>query len=181
MPRQADPELEQRILNEAHKLWSQGGEQALSMRVLARRARTNTPAVYRRFRNRKAILRALVQRARQELRAKLEACTSLQEVAHRVLEFALSRQREYQLLTSGLIASVSETRPNFEFVLERSAQWLGGSPKDHVSLVLALWALIHGTASLLISKTVAPEHIKQMHSAFSAAVQTLLRESKIHA
>ena len=61
MPRHSDPELEGRILNAARKLWHKGGETALSMRAVAKAAGTNTPAVYRRFRTREQILRALVQ------------------------------------------------------------------------------------------------------------------------
>ncbi|PYP82066.1 MAG: TetR/AcrR family transcriptional regulator, partial [Blastocatellia bacterium AA13] len=52
MPRQPDPELEGRILHAADVLWRRGGEQALTMRAVAQAAGTNTPAVYRRFKNR---------------------------------------------------------------------------------------------------------------------------------
>ena len=52
MPRQIDPEVEGRIIQAARKLWHKGGEKALSMRAVAKAAGTNTPAVYRRFRNR---------------------------------------------------------------------------------------------------------------------------------
>ena len=64
MPRHADPDLEKRVLDAAQKLWRGGGDRTLSMRALARAARTNTPAIYRRFKDRKDILRALLLRAR---------------------------------------------------------------------------------------------------------------------
>jgi AcrR family transcriptional regulator len=176
MPRQADPYLETRIVTAAHRLWRKGGEDTLTMRAVAKAAGTNTPAVYRRFKDREAIVRALVRETQRELRARLEPCRSLQEIAHAVLEFALQRRREYALLTGGLM-SISETRPNLEFVLQRSAEWLGGSPSDHLNLVLGVWALIHGTATLIISKTLPPGHEKQMHAAFSSAVERLLAEA----
>ena len=43
MPRQPDPELEGRILKAAQVLWKRGGDHALTMRAVARAARTNTP------------------------------------------------------------------------------------------------------------------------------------------
>ena len=50
MPRPPDPDLEERILKAARKLWKKGGENALTMRAVAKAAGTkNTPAVYRRF------------------------------------------------------------------------------------------------------------------------------------
>ena len=44
MPRHPDPDLEERILKAAHALWRRGGDKALTMRVVARAAGTNTPA-----------------------------------------------------------------------------------------------------------------------------------------
>ena len=88
MPRHIDPELEARIVKAARKLWSKGGEKALSMRSIAAIAQTNTPAVYRRFRNRDAILRALVESYQRELFEAVEPCRSLEAVAESVPNFA---------------------------------------------------------------------------------------------
>ena len=59
MPRHPDPDLEQHILGAASRLWSRGGERALTMRAVAKAAGTTTPTVYERYRDRDAILRAL--------------------------------------------------------------------------------------------------------------------------
>jgi len=90
MPRTPDPKLQARILEAARKLFAQGGEHKLSMRALARQAGTNTPAVYRRFRDRAAILDALVQQFRQNAFAVLQPCRSPEEMAHAMLGLALS-------------------------------------------------------------------------------------------
>src|SRR6266571_3778489 len=87
MLRHVDPEVEGRILQAAQKLWHKGGEKALSMRAVAKAARTNTPAVYRRFRNREEILRALVTYYQQEFFKVLQPCRSLQEVGQVYLDF----------------------------------------------------------------------------------------------
>jgi len=59
MARHSDPDLENRILKTARKLWKKGAGEALTMRAVARAAHTTAPAVYRRFRTRDDILRAL--------------------------------------------------------------------------------------------------------------------------
>ncbi|MGA8236889.1 MAG: helix-turn-helix domain-containing protein, partial [Candidatus Sulfotelmatobacter sp.] len=97
MPRRADPDLEDKILDAAQKLWKKGGEKALTMRTVARAAGTNTPAVYRRFRDRDDILRGLLQRIRWEIAAQLEGISSPEEGCERYLDYAVSHPREYAL------------------------------------------------------------------------------------
>src|SRR5579863_10146752 len=97
MPRQPDPHLQERILNAAQKLWKKGADQTLTMRAVAKAAGTNTPAVYRRFRNREDIMRALLRRIQTDVVDSLQPCSSPQEACDRYLEFALSHAHEYEL------------------------------------------------------------------------------------
>jgi AcrR family transcriptional regulator len=180
MPRQPDPLLEGRILEAARKLYMKGGERALSMRVLAKLAHTNTPAVYRRFRNRKAILYVLLKRYQQDLYRAIQPSSSPQEACQRILEFALARPREYQLTVSESVSRFQEPRPNFEYLKKRFADWLGGSPEGHSSLALGLWAQIHGTAMLMISKAVPVEDHAELRSIFSTAVDLLVGNASTH-
>jgi AcrR family transcriptional regulator len=174
MPRQPDPLLEGRILEAAKKLYMKGGEKALSMRTLAKSAHTNTPAVYRRFRNRKAILHALMKQYQQDLTRALQPSSSPQEACQRLLEFALARPLEYQLIFAEWFSRFQERRPNLEYLKKKFAEWLGGSPEDHSSLALGLWAQIHGTAMLMISKAVSAEQHAELRSIFSTAVELLV-------
>lgn len=174
MPRKADPVLEGRILESAHRLWLRGGDEALSMRAVAKAARTNTPAIYRRFRNRKEILRTLVRKAQHELFAVLEPCRSPFELASQTLEFALAHRREYELLTAGLLSRLNEPQPNLEFVAQRCAEWMGGTAEDQTAFVLAIWSLVHGTAMLLITRTIASRREEEVRNAFSTALQVLV-------
>jgi AcrR family transcriptional regulator len=177
MPRKPDPHVEIRILDAAEKLLHPGGERAISMRKVANLAKTNTPAVYRRFRDKEEILRALVRRYQQAFFATIQDCASLPEVADRALEFAVSRPREYEVLTSGLLPRLSERRPNIEFLMKRSAEWLGGNPEDHTALVIALWSLMHGTAMLSISGTFRPQYGVELRSVYGAAVKVLVSQA----
>jgi len=174
MPRHSDPNLEGRIIGAARKLWHKGGEKALSMRAVAKAAGTNTPAVYRRFRTREQILRALVKSYQEELFRLVEPCRSLQEIAHCYLDFALHRPREYQLIMSGLLARMTKERPNVEFVLNRAAEWLGGSPGDHKGVVFAIWSLVHGIAMLRITGTLRDEDFPVARAAFAKSVEVLV-------
>lgn len=180
MPRQPDPLLEGRILEAARRLYMKGGEKALSMRALARLAHTNTPAVYRRFRNRRAILYALMKQYQQDLYRALQPCNSPQEACQRILDFALARPLEYQLTFAEWFSRFQEPRPNLEYLKIKFGEWLGGSPEDQVSLALGLWAQIHGTAMLLISKAVPAKDQAELLSVFTASVNLLVTNASTH-
>ncbi|SRR5258708_37662242 len=178
MPRHSDPDVEGRILKAARKLWHKGGENALSMRAVAKAAGTNTPAVYRRFRTREQILRALVQEYQLQLFKAIAACNSAPEAAERILDFALEHPREYELVTSGLLARTTKDRPGVDYATYRCAEWMGGSPKDHEGLIFALWALVHGMALLRISGTLRKEDYPRARSVFTTTVNLLLENAE---
>jgi len=182
MPRQADPDLETRILHAAQKLWKKGAEKSLTMRAVAKAAGTNTPAVYRRFRNRDDILRGLLQQIQQDVIAALQSCASVEAVCEGYLQYALSHAHEYELfythahqLSHGRKSPLRDHRPSMALVEERLAERFGGVQRDHTRLSLALWTVAHGTAMLLISKAVPEQHVQELRAAFSQAVAILLR------
>jgi len=152
LPRHPDPQLEQRILDAACRLWGRGGAKSLTMRAVAKTAGTTTPTVYERYRDRDDILRALRQQTRQELYDVLSRCNSLAQCCERYLEFALERSHAYEVLFDGVAQppSLHEPWPSFNLFRQRLAQELGGTPRDHTRLMLALWSLMHGTAMLII-------------------------------
>lgn len=174
MPRQINPDIEGRIITAARKLWHAGGEEALSMRAIARAAHTNTPAVYRRFRDREEILRALVASYQAEIFREVEPATSIPDLLNRVLRFALRHPREYQLMTSGLLARVTKERPNVDRAILRVSSWLGGTPDDNRELAMALWSLMHGLIMLKISGTMREEEYPVALAAFHKAVGILV-------
>ena len=152
MPRHPDPELEQRILTAASRLWARGGEKALTMRAVAKAAGTTTPTVYERYRDREDIRRALRLKTRRELFAALTRTRTLREAIERQLDFALDHSHEYQVLFDGVgkPPSLHEPWPSFNLMRERLAKHLGGTPRQHNRLILAIWLLMHGTAMLII-------------------------------
>src|SRR2546429_426225 len=51
---------------------------------------------------------------------------------------------------------------------------LGGKAADHTQLALALWAILHGTSMLLVSKAIPEGHEDELRRACRSAVKALL-------
>jgi AcrR family transcriptional regulator len=189
MPRHPDPDLEDRILRAADMLWKRGGEHALTMRAVAKAAGTNTPAVYRRFKNRQDLVRGLLLRIAARIRKHFERGETLEGMAEAYVEFALKQPNEYQLFFSHVRLlnvprgrtgprPIRESRPNFAFAERVAAKQLGGSPEDHTELALAMWSVLHGTAMLLLTKSIPEGHEEQLRDVCRATVKGLIRNSR---
>jgi AcrR family transcriptional regulator len=152
LPRHPDPDLEQRILAAASRLWARGGEKALTMRAVAKASGTTTPTVYERYRDRDDILRSLRMQTRRDLFAALSRTRTLREAFQAQLDFALEHSHAYEVLFDGVAKppSLHEPWPSFNLMRDRLAQRLGGTPRHHTRLMLAVWSLMHGTAMLII-------------------------------
>ncbi len=152
MPRHPDPDLEQRILEAASRLWARGGEKALTMRAVAKGAGTTTPTVYERYRDREDILRALRLQTRRHMFDALTRTRTVREAVRCKLEFALAHRHSYEMLVDGVAKPPALHEPwlSFNFMRQRLAEHLGGSPREHTRLALAVWSLTYGTAMLII-------------------------------
>ena len=188
MPRHADPQLEERILNAADGLFQRRGERALTMRAVAKAAGTNTPAVYRRFKDRQDLLRGLLLRIAGRLRHYFEQGQTIEGMAAAYVEFALKRSNEYRMFFAhapllnaprrrGQRQPVRESRPNFAFAEEVAARELGGKPEEYTQFALALWALAHGTAMMIMNKIIPEGHEEELLAAFRMGVRALIEHA----
>lgn len=179
MPRQADPQLEQRILDAACRLWSRGGEKSLTMRGVAKAAGTTTPTLYERYRDRDNILRAVRLQTRAELFAALSRTRSLSQTCQSYLEFAVQRPHAYEVLFDGFAQSPSlhEPWPSFNLLRDRLAARLGGSPRNHTRLMLSLWSLMHGAAMLMIRGGVSGPLRTQMTYSCLDAIEAIISDA----
>ena len=179
MPRQPDPQLEQRILDAACRLWSRGGEEALTMRGVAKAAGTTTPTLYERYHDRNDILRAVRLQTRVELFATLSRTRSITEACERYLEFALQHPHAYEMLFDGFAQppSLHEPWPSFNLMRLRLTQRLGGTPRKRTRLMLSVWSLMHGTAMLMIRGGVAGPLRTQMVHSCRDAVEAVIAEA----
>ena len=189
MPRHRDPDLEERVLKSAEALWRRGGEQALTMRAVARAAGTNTPAVYRRFRNRDDLIKGLLQRFAGRTRQHLGQGETLEKMAEAYVDYAIKTPNEYSLFYKyaefmaprkgrGVVRPIRESRPNFAFTEQLLAKDFGGKPEEHTDTALILWALLHGTAMLLLSKSIPEGHEEAMREACRAGVRAVLAAAR---
>jgi len=189
MPRHPDPDLEERILKAAHTLWMRGGEKSLTMRAVARAAHTNTPAVYRRFKNRRDLLRGLLQRIALQIRQHFVQAHSIEGMAEAYVDRALQIPHEYELfyshayaLTTGRggarVTAIREARPNFGLLESLLADRLGGKGEDHTQLALEVWSLLHGTVMLLLQKAVPAGHEEEVRQACREGLKALLQSAE---
>jgi AcrR family transcriptional regulator len=186
VPRPPNPRLEEQILKAARNLWKRGGENALTMRAVAKAAGTNTPAVYRRFRDREDILRALLQCIRLEFAAVLQAAASPEEACERYLDYGLSHPHEYELFyqheyelfySSRSIRAGARNdlgRPARDTMKQKLAKKFGGKPEDHELLNTSLWMLAHGAVMLMIAKSILPQDVESARAVYSSAAASLL-------
>jgi len=188
MPRHPDPDLEEKILHAAEVLWRRGGEKSLTMRAVARAAGTNTPAVYRRFKNRQALIRGLLLRIAGRIRNYFSQGETLEQMAEAYVDYALKMPNEYQLFYThsrllsppkgrGAPRPIRESRPNFAFTEQLLAKQFGGKPEDHTQLALALWATLHGTTTLLLTRSIPEGHEEELRDACRAAIKRLVSEA----
>ena len=189
MPRHPDPDLEERILKAADGLWRRGGARALTMRAVARAADTNTPAVYRRFKNREDLIKGILLRIGDRLRERFQQGKTLEEMADGYLQFAIENPNEYELFHTeahlmnpqkkrGALAPIRESRPNFGFVEQVAARELGGTPEEYTELALSLWSIAHGTAMLLLKGVIPEGHADTLRNAFRMAVKAVIEQAK---
>jgi AcrR family transcriptional regulator len=179
LPRQADPQLEQRILEVASRLRAKGGEKALTMRAVAKAAGTTTPTVYERYRDREDILRALRIQTRVDLFSTLRSSRTLVQACQFYLEFALEHRHAYEVLYDKFAEppSLHEPWPSFNLLRERLTKRLGGTPRQHTRLMLSLWSLMHGTAMLLIRGGAVGTLRTQMFHACLDAVEIIVADA----
>jgi AcrR family transcriptional regulator len=176
LPRRPDPDLEREILDAAQKLWKKGGEKALTMRAVAKAAGTNTPSVYRRFRDRDDILRGLLQRVRLEIAASLDDAATAREGCERYLEYALGHPHEYELFYQHNYDLYHSPRSSRAGV--KPAAEVGGTYDEREALLTALWMVVHGAAMLLIAKTILPQDAGEARVTFAKTVAALLQTSQ---
>jgi AcrR family transcriptional regulator len=183
MPRTADAGLEKRILDAGYRLWSEGGEKALTMRGVALAARTTTPTFYERFRDKQDLIEFLRDRARQKMLSAIRVAQTPYEACRCALDFSLKFGNEYKLITIDWAARLGrrENLPSFLFMKERLAGYLGGTPEQHTSLALALVSQIHGAATLLLGEKAHRKITGDIRQACLDACHTLIDSARTKA
>lgn len=177
MPRKLDPHLEGKIIDAAYRIWRKQGEQALTMRRVARAAGTTTPTLYERFSDKSNLLALLRSRARLSLFSAIKASRTPEQVCRRALDFFTGHPNDYRLISEDWAIAFArrDHMPSFEFMKQRIAAQLGGASGRHTRLALALVALLHGTATLLLSANTREKNVREFRHACLSACGALIR------
>lgn len=164
MPRHKDARVEGNIVNAAYDLLEKGGEAALTMRAVAKHAGTTTPTVYHRFKDKRDLAELVRERAVQKLVKAVTPAQSPEEMCERLLDFAIANGNLYRLFTADWAVRLGRNapKPTFELIKKRLADRLGGTADDHWELAMALGALVHGTATMLLADGVDESVLKSL-------------------
>jgi len=177
MPRKADARLEGRILDAAHRILSERGEKALTMRAVASACGTTTPTLYERFSNKEDLLSLLRRRARLNLFSAIKSSRSPEQVCRGILDFFAAHPNDFRLISEdwAIAFARKEHMPSFEFLKQSLSNQFGGQPDEHTPVALALVALLHGTATLLHSVDIHKKISRDFRSACISACGALIR------
>lgn len=172
-PRGEGSRLRSEIIQGAADILDEAGEDAVTLRAVARRVGIAAPSIYRHFADRDEILLAVVQEAFAELKARLgnavdtappDPVARLHAICSAYLDFSLERPRRYRILFGGLWSAakaqenpaVAPTAAEIGLdVFDLLVRALQGCVDAGVSRsrsvfpdATALWAGLHGLAGL---------------------------------
>ncbi len=178
MPRSADAQLADRILEASYKLLHQKGASALTLRDVAKAAGTTTPTVYKRFKNKEALLVEVAERTRAIYNEGLMNQRSMIKACEYYLDFAAKNPADYNIVYEfgwpHLFAETSE-QPAMQWGMERFAEIHGGKPQDYELITHALWFVLHGAGSFL-SKTPGGKLGKRIREKCLSSCKVLIEE-----
>lgn len=151
MPRKADPNLERTIIDAAIRLLEKGGLEAITMREVAKAARTTTPTLYERFADRDALLRAVTDVFRDQLSRQFDVHDSIEQMGDKFLQFCIENPNAIELLIERMAQNLkSSTKgPVFQMVRTNLVKLNGFTPKQAEELTVATTSTMVGAALLL--------------------------------
>jgi AcrR family transcriptional regulator len=168
----------------AMELLEEGGEAALSLRAVARRAGVSPAAPYRHYADREALVSAVAAVGYRELAERLMAAhpspstpEQLARVAVAYVQFALERPALFRIMfgepcdrdNEERVAAATAVSLYVREIIQRSFP-----QADADALATAIWALVHGLAFLHLDGKLDARSPLVVADRVSAAIQALL-------
>ena len=174
MPRKPDPKLEQTILDAALRLLEKQGIEAVTMREVARAARTTTPTLYERFQDRDALLDAITDFHRDRLLANLSPNDSLEQAGAKFLAYCRKNPNAVNLLLKRIANNLKGKKrgPMYELVRNNLMKINGLDAKEAEELTLATSSMVFGTA--LLCNTLGPGAANELERAMLKTMRRLV-------
>jgi AcrR family transcriptional regulator len=177
-------DLRAACIRAAVELLEEGGEAALSMRAVARRAGVSPAAPYRHYADREALVSAVAAVGYRELAERLAAAhpspstpEQLTSVAIAYVQFALDRPALFRIMfgepcdrdNDERVAATAAVSLYLREIVERSFP-----QADAEALATAIWALVHGLAFLHLDGKLDAADPSVVADRVSSAIQALL-------
>lgn len=106
-----DPTLEKKIADAALLLLTNAGLEAVTMRDVAKAAGTTTPTLYARYRDREALLWALVTRVNDEVFRRVENAKSAEQIGEILVHYLVTFPTHAELISRSWPQVMNSDRP----------------------------------------------------------------------
>ena len=182
-------DLREACLRAAMELLDEGGETALSLRAVARRAGVSPAAPYRHYADREALVSAVAAVGYRELAERLAAAhpspstpEQLTSVAIAYVQFALERPALFRLMfgepcdrdDDERVAATAAVSLYVREIVQRSFP-----QADAEALATAIWALVHGLACLHLDRKLDASSPSAAADRVTAAIRALLTTTSL--
>jgi AcrR family transcriptional regulator len=176
MPRKPDPDLEQKIAAAALRLLDGGGEEAVTLRAVAKAAGTTTPTIYERFRDRDKLIRHVLGLVTDEVLARLQLKVSIEDLFAEYLRYCRAHPMRVDLTveTFGKRYVAGEPMPALDLLRSRISAQIGIQGRECEDLALAIASLAFGTAQGVIASGRRTRHAAEFQRASMQALRMLL-------
>ena len=175
MPRKPNPHLETIILASALDLLDQEGMEAVTMREVARRAKTTTPTLYERFQDREALLWAVVTLVQAHVYGCVAEAASVEQMAAIIIDYLAGFPGRLDLVNQYWPKLMSSGHP--KPVLELTKRKLMEDEKCTAAAAektaIALTALLLGTAVLMRTAGENTPESKALNASSLRAVRSI--------
>jgi len=159
MPRKADPNLENVIVNSAVRILDKHGLEAITMRDVAKAAATTTPTLYERFSDRDALVLGVLDTVAYDLYDLMKAERTIEDLSEVFLEYCVRHPKRMDLIHQVWphTLKTNRRRPTYDLVLERLRKDHKVSPRKAEDIASALMSVLLGAAVLIIGSGAGSE------------------------
>jgi len=176
MPRPPNAALEAEIVAAAMRLLDRGGEDAVTLRAVAKEAGTTTPTIYERFPDRERLMKALARQGTEDVMLVLTPCKSIEETFSAFLRDSQENpnRTSFMVRTFGERYVSGEDMPAFNLLKSRLSEQVGVKGSDREELALAIASLAFGTAQGMTAAGTDTRHARQFQRSATRALRLLL-------
>lgn len=176
MPRTPNASLEAKIIAAAMRLLDRGGEEAVTLRAVAKEAGTTTPTIYERFQDRDRLMRCLARQGTEDFLIVFTPCKSVEAIFSAYLRESQERPNRvaFSVRTFGERYVAGDKMPVFDLLKSKVTQEVGATGSNCEELALAIASLAFGTTQGMLAAGIDTHHAVQFQRSATRALRMLL-------